>query len=129
MANTIQTQVINNGPRNLILKTYILGDGSGEETGTLLVDVSAYTATAVKIIGVHSALSGFVADLLWDATTDVTALHLPDYEFNLNGPQIGWFGGLVNNAGVGKTGDILITTTGLGAGDDGTIILEMVKKS
>lgn len=127
MANTIQTQVIANGPRNLILKCYILGDGSGEETGTLLVDVSAYNCTSVSIRGVHSALSGFVADLVWDATTDVVALHLPDYEYNID-PDIRHFGGLPNNAGAGKTGDVLITTTGLGAGDDGSIILEMIKR-
>lgn len=130
MANTITKQTIIDGSKYLVVKLHIEGDGSGEETNLVLVDASTYSPafTNNSIIGVHSTLSGFTADLLWDATANVPIINIPDYEYNLNGPQIGWFGGLPNNAGAGRTGDILLTTTGLGANDHGTIILEIKKK-
>ena len=37
------------------------------------------------------------------------------------------FGGLSNNAGSGKNGDILFTTKGHSSGDTYSIVLEMVK--
>jgi len=37
------------------------------------------------------------------------------------------FGGLSNNAGSGKTGDILFTTKGHSSGDTYSIVLEMIK--
>jgi hypothetical protein len=131
MANSLEKQTIIDGSRNLVVKIHIEGDGSGDESETVLIDASSYSpaSTDIKIMGIHSTLSGFTADLLWDATTNVAIMNLPDYEYNLNGPQIGHFGGLVNNAGAGKTGDILVTTSNLGAGDHGTIILEMKKRN
>lgn len=127
MVNSIEKQTIVNGPKNLVVKAHIDGDGSGEETDTILINVSDYAATEVSIIGIHTTLSGFTADLIWDATANVACINIPDYEYNLNG-DIKHFGGLPNNAGAGKTGDILITTIGLGASEHGTIILEMKKK-
>jgi hypothetical protein len=37
------------------------------------------------------------------------------------------FGGLPNNAGAGKTGDVLFTTVGAAAGDRYTIVIEGIK--
>jgi hypothetical protein len=37
------------------------------------------------------------------------------------------FGGLPNNAGTGKTGDVLFTTVGAAAGDRYTIVIEGIK--
>lgn len=129
MANTITKHTIQDGSKNLVVKVHILGDGTGEETALVLLDASSYTPafTSGKLIGVHSALNGFTAHLDWDATANIPLLDIPDYEYNLNGEQIGWFGGIPNNAGAGKTGDILMTTIGLGAGDHGTLILEIRK--
>lgn len=130
MANTITKQTIIDGSKNLVVKIHISGDGSGEETDTVLIDASSYSPAFIdaNLIGVHGALSGFSANLQWDATANVPLINLPDYEYNLDGKQIGWFGGIPNDSGAGKTGDILITTSGLGAGDIGTIILELKKK-
>ena len=125
MANTITTKVILNGPKNLVLNVHISGDNSGEETATLLVDVSSYGATEVKLMSAQSNLQGFSAVLSWDATADVEAVTLLDgasfYDWSK-------YGGLINNSGVGKTGDIMVTTVGLGA-EDGSIILEMKKRT
>lgn len=127
MANAITTQTIMNGPKNLIVKVHVTGDGSGDESNTNLVDVSSFSADEVTITGIHAALNGFTMELLWDATANISILCVPDYEYNLNG-SVARFGGIPNNAGSGKTGDILFSTTGLGNGDKGSVILEMVKK-
>lgn len=127
MANTINKQTLVSGDRNLVVKVDITGDGVADETNTLLIDASAYNATEVKIVGIRSTLSGFKADLIWDATANVTCINLPDYFFEADKDDMG-FGGLVNNSGAGKTGDILISTIGLGAAESGTIVLEMQKR-
>lgn len=128
MVNTVTPQTINDAARNLVVKTHILGDGSGEETNLALIDISTFSGTFddAKIMNIKSDLRGFTVDLHWDATAnvDITTL-LADEDTDKCYRQ---FGGLVNNAGAGKTGDILFSTTGLGAGDEGTIILTMKKR-
>lgn len=127
MVNTITPQTIVDGERNVVSKIHIAGDGSGEETATQLLDVSAFTGTpaTVKIVRLGGYLSGFSVELLWDATANVTITNIPaDDEFEIDAVP---YGGLINNAGTGITGDILFTTVGLGLGDKGTIILEMKK--
>ena len=64
-------------------------------------------------------------DILWDATTDVLAWHLPtDTSETFDFTEIG---GLQNNAGSGITGDIMFTTIGHTAADRYSILLEMIK--
>ena len=127
MANSIITQTIVDGERNVVTKTHIVGDGSGEETATQLLDVSAFSGApgTVKITKIQAYLSGFSVSLLWDATTDVEIVNLPTDD-NLSQDYMR-FGGLINNAGTGVTGDIMFTTVGLGLADEGTIVLEMKK--
>lgn len=127
MVNSILKQTLVDGARNLVIHVFITGDGSGDETATLLVDVSTFGGApgSVKLNYFSSDLTGFSANLLWDATTDVPFLDLIEgYAYGEYRPT----GGLINNSGTGKTGDILITTTGLGSGDKGHLTLEMVKK-
>lgn len=119
MASALQTLI--DGPRNLVVKA----TGTGAVTAELIVDVSTYVpaCTRVRIIRASwfadaALLSG---TLLWDATTDVTAITL-----NNPGGEVDFssFGGLINNAGTGITGDIMLTTTGTG---NYSLVLEMVK--
>ena len=125
MADAVTSQIIVDGSRNTVVKLTNLSDGTGE-SAVLKVDVSALTGSpaAVKIEKIHYTVSGMVATLLWDATTDVRIVDLAgDGCFDFTG-----FGGLPNNAGAGVTGDILLTTTGATAADSYTIILELSKK-
>lgn len=130
MANTITKQTIIDGSKTLIVKIHIEGDGSGEETGTVIVDASAYSPayTNCSLQVIHAMLSGFTCDLLWDATTPVVITNIPDYEAHYSSEEVGGFGGFPNNAGTGKTGDIKLTTIGLGAADHGTLVLKIKKK-
>ena len=65
-------------------------------------------------------------NLFFDATANVLITGLPsdstgdEYYDN--------FTGIPNNAGAGKTGDILFSTVGHSAGDTYSIILELVKE-
>ena len=126
MANTVEVQTINDGDRNLVIKVHIDGDGSGEETATNIVDISTLSGspTSLRLLSILSGFVGFSAELLWDATADVHLFEIPDYELDMCFKH---FGGIPNNAGAGVTGDVLITTTGLGLGDTGHAVLHFIK--
>lgn len=131
MAATVTKQTIVDGSRILIVNIHIDGDAGGDLSAATLIDASSYSPpfTDCAIKAVHSNLNGFTAELLWDATADVHAISLADYEATYGHSELmGRHGGIPNNAGAGKTGDINITTVGLGANDHGTIQIELVKK-
>jgi len=119
MASVLQTLI--DGSRNLVIKA----TGTGIVTAELIVDVSSYVpaSTRVRITKItwRADTTITLGNLLWDATTDVVILNLVSGESQLD---FTCFGGLVNNAGAGITGDILLTTTGTGAY---SLIIEMVK--
>lgn len=128
MPNTITLQTLHDGPRNLVVKVKLTGDGSGDETDTVLINVSEYTKpfTEVRIMKILPSLQGFSATLSWDADTNVPAVSI--LEGHSTPMDYCHIGGLSNDAGVGKTGDILLTTRSLNNGDEGTLVLEMKKK-
>lgn len=129
MANTITKTVLEDGARNLNVLVNIIGDGSGDEAATILIDRSVYADTAglkLAVERVQGLIAGFTAQLLFDATTDLLIAQLPDGEpFDFDWCKTG---GIASpKAGAAYTGDLLITTTGLGNGDKGTFTLFMRK--
>jgi hypothetical protein len=131
MANTISTQIILDGRYQTVTKVTIEGDGSGEETNTVIWDASGYTPVPVnnKLRKIIYLLNGFSGTLYWDATANVMLTELDDslqeeVDYTWGDAR---YSGIPNNAGTGKTNDILITTVGLGAGDKGYIILYVDK--
>ena len=124
MANTLTVQDIINGSSTLVVKVSIVGDGSGEESATLLLDASAYGCSGFTLVKMCAQLVGFSAQLLWDATTDVHLISISEYDADCDFTEVG---GIPSNAGTGATGDINITTTGLGAADNGHIALHLKK--
>lgn len=128
MADAVTTQTTLDGDRNAVMIFNNVSDGTGE-AAVLKVDVSALTprtrdgaiCTGVRIKGVKYQISGMSVSVLWDATTDVVALILSDTGYQCFTVPIG------NNAGAGKTGDVLFTTTGATAGDTYSIELHMIK--
>lgn len=132
MANTISTQTLHDGYRNLITKTDIIGDGSGDESATTLIDISTFASipgagapTGFTIQSICSTIEGFTVRLLWNADTDTEAIMIGQGENDLCFEKIG---GLTNDAGTGVNGDLNITTTDLGSGDTGSIILKLTKQ-
>jgi hypothetical protein len=131
MADAVATQILFEGERKVVMKFTDISDGTGENK-VLKVDVSTLTPNAsgkacdgVTITKIHASLHTMIVDMYWDATTDVYIQTLtPNGMYTLDYEPIG---GLWNNAGTGKTGDILFSTHEAAAGARYTIVLEMVK--
>jgi len=130
MADAVTSQVVFDGTRTAVMKFTNISDGTGE-TAVLKVDVSALSGfqgascTGVNIVTLDAMTVGMGVDILWDATTDVICYTIGADQFVSF--DFARFGGITNNAGSGKTGDIMFTTDGATAGDRYTIVLEMTK--
>jgi hypothetical protein len=131
MADAVASQTLFDGERMAIMKFTNISDGTGENK-VLKVDVSALNPSnaggacdGVTITKIHASTHGMEVLMYWDATTDVVIQTIPqNTSYTLDYEK---FGGLTNNAGAGKNGDILFSTSDASAGDEYTIVLEMVK--
>jgi len=131
MADAVTSQTIEDGERNCIMKFTNVSDGTGE-SAVAKVDVSALSSNAagtscseVRVLRVSHAIVGMSVQLFLNATSNVLLMELAE---SSNGHMdFKDFGGIPNNAGSGKDGDILFTTKGHSSGDTYSIILEMVK--
>ncbi len=123
MANTITTIFSLNGSRNFLARIEITGDGSGDETGTVVLDPANMTGvpTTFKIKSINANLDGFSGSLKWDATAPTLALALPTYDTEMDFFESG--APLTNDAGAGITGKLTLTTQGLTATGTGTIVI------
>jgi hypothetical protein len=128
-AVTSQTLVDNNTTAVILLTN--LSDGTGESLVTkvnvanLAVNALGQACTGVSVQKIHTACHGMEFRLFWDATTDVVffaSAQNNQFTFDFSN-----FGGLRNNAGTGKTGNILLSTADASAGDTYTLVLEMTK--
>lgn len=120
MPDTVSSQILFDDKHKHIVKLLNASDGSGESAITK-VDVSAlaHPCDKVRLMNVWYTVSGMIAQLLWDADTDVPILNLQgDGHFCFEE-----FGGLPNNAGTGVTGDVKLTTVGASSGDSYSLIL------
>ena len=131
MADTVASQTLADGPKTAVLKLTNISDGSGESAVTK-VDVSALqpsadgdTCTGVTIERIWWQCIGMKVQILWDATSDLFCIELGE---NQSGDHdYTKFGGLTNNAGSGKTGDLKFTPVGHSSGDTYTVILYLRK--
>ena len=131
MADAVASQTLFDGERMAIMKFTNISDGTGEnkvlkvDVSALLPSVAGGACDAVTITKIHASTHGMEVLIYWDATTDVFCWGVPQNS------QYTWdwenFGGLINNAGAGKTGDVLFSTADASSGDFYTIVLEMVK--
>ena len=132
MADTVASQTILDGPTHAVMKFTNISDGTGESAVTK-VDVSSLqsgwrgqTCTGAVIERIWWQCIGMKVQILFDASTDVMAIELGENQSGNHDYTI--FGGLINNAGSGVTGDINFTTVGHSSADTYTIILYMRKK-
>ena len=132
MADAVTSQTLIDGPNKAVMKFTNVSDGTGE-SAVVKVDVSALAASAdgdtcseVVIERIWWQCIGMKVKILFDADTDQSCIELGE---NQSGDHdYSSFGGLTNNAGTGKTGDIAFTTVGHTSGDTYTVILYMRKK-
>jgi len=132
MADAVATQTIQDGERNAVLRFTNVSDGTGE-SNVVKVDVSALaknsagqSCTEVHIQRIYWATVGMSVKLDFDASTNVLAIGLP--ADSTGDEYYDSFSAIPNNAGSGKTGDILFSTTGHSSGDTYMIILELLKR-
>ena len=131
MADAVTSQTILDGDRLFIAKFTNFSDGTGE-TGVVKIDVANLTANQFGLAcnglilnRVWSAAHGMEVQILWDATTDQFCWLIPqNTQYYMD---FSHFGGIQNNAGAGKTGNIAFTTRDATAGDMYTIVLECIK--
>ena len=132
MADAVTSQTLIDGQNKAVIKFTNVSDGSGE-SAVKKVDVSALSnsvdgvaCSGVVIERIWWQCIGMKVKILWDATTDAFCIELGE---NQSGDHdYTSFGGLTNNAGSGKTGDLMFTTVGHSSADTYTIILYMRKK-
>lgn len=127
MADAVTTQIIVDGSHNAIIKFTNISDGTGEAAVTK-VTPSLLTGAPVRVglRRIQASTFGMGVNILWDATADVLAWHVPidqwtDHDFS-------GFSNVPNNGGAGITGLIQFTTVGHTAGDVYSIILYLVKQ-
>jgi hypothetical protein len=130
MADAVATQILVDDTRRAVLKFTNISDGTGE-SGAVKINVSALSGyqglpcTSVAIYTVDAITAGMGLNMLWDATTDVVCVTIGEADFvTFNFSR---FGGLTNNAGAGKTGNLLFTTVGAASGDRYTVVMEVYK--
>jgi len=132
MADAVTSQTLIDGQNKAVIKFTNVSDGSGE-SAVKKVDVSALSnsvdgvaCSGVVIERIWWQCIGMKVKILWDATTDAFCIELGE---NQSGDHdYTSIGGLTNNAGSGKTGDLMFTTVGHSSADTYTIILYMRKK-
>jgi hypothetical protein len=131
MVDTVSSQTINNGPRNLIMKFTNESDATGEAAVVKVDGTSATFANRGVVPGIHLKVarisfaisSGGAVRILWNATTPTDMAILSgtgtfDYSY---------FGGLPNPNNAGADGKILFTTVGFAAASSYVVTLEMIK--
>lgn len=136
MADAVTSQTIVDGDRYAVIKLTNVSDGTGESAVTK-VDVSSLASlgsntadqkacTGVSIEKIWWQCIGMKVKILWDATSDAFCIELGENQSGSH--DYSSFGGLTNNAGAGKTGDIKFTTVGHTSADTYTIILYLRKE-
>jgi hypothetical protein len=132
VADVVASQTIIDGQKTAVLKLTNVSDGTGE-SNVVKVDVSGLSAlpngtacTGVVIEKIWWQCIGMKVQLLWDATTNLFCIELGENQSGHH--DYTDFGGFPNNAGGGKTGDLLFTTVGHTNADTYTVILYMRKE-
>lgn len=131
MADAVTSTTLMDSDRVAIIQLTSTSDGTGE-AAVKKIDVSALSdsstgqaCTGVRLARIVYSTFGMSVKLLWDATTDTICWDLnADYTTDEDFTD---FGGVRNTAGSGKTGDIMLTTTGHTNGDSYVIVLTVYK--
>ena len=131
MADAVTSTTLMDSDRVAIIQLTSTSDGTGE-AAVKKIDVSALSdsstgqaCTGVRLARIVYSTFGMSVKLLWDATTDTICWDLnADYTTDEDFTE---FGGIRNTSGSGKTGDIMLTTTGHSDGDSYVIVLTVYK--
>ena len=131
MADAVTSQTLFDGDKHVVMKFTNISDGTGEsavkkvDVSALNADINGNTCTSVAIEKIWWQCIGMKVRMFFDATSDAFIIELGENQSGYH--DYSEFGGISNNAGSGKTGDIDFTTVGHSSADTYTIILKMRK--
>ena len=131
MADAVTSQTLFDGDKHVVMKFTNISDGTGEsavkkvDVSALESDIYGNTCSSVAIEKIWWQCIGMKVRLFFDATSDKFIIELGENQSGYH--DYSEFGGISNNAGSGKTGDIDFTTVGHSSADTYTIILKMRK--
>ena len=131
MADAVTSQTLFYGDKHVVMKFTNISVGTGEsavkkvDVSALESDINGNTCTSVAIEKIWWQCIGMKVRMLFDATSDKFIIELGENQSGYH--DYSEFGGIKNNAGSGKTGDIDFTTVGHSSADTYTIILKMRK--
>ena len=133
MANSVTTQVVLDGPRNIVIKVEGILDTS-DLASTVIADPSILAGMdntgTIKALGLivdriqFSVEDTLECRLAWDATVPTRMVELQ----GRGTEKFERFGGLTNNSGAGRTGKILLSTQGWAAASTVSFTLIMTMK-
>ena len=131
MADAVTSQTLFDGDKHVVMKFTNISDGTGEaavkkvDVSALESDIYGNTCSSVAIEKIWWQCIGMKVRLFFDASSDKFIIELGENQSGYH--DYSEFGGISNNAGSGKTGDIDFTTVGHSSADTYTIILKMRK--
>ena len=131
MADAVTSQTLFDGDKHVVMKFTNISDGTGEsavkkgDVSALESDIYGNTCSSVAIEKIWWQCIGMKVRMFFDATSDAFIIELGENQSGYH--DYSEFGGISNNAGSGKTGDIDFTTVGHSSADTYTIILKMRK--
>ena len=132
MADAVTSQTLVDGHQTAVFKFTNISDGTGEsavkkvDVSALATNVRGEACSRATIEKIWWQCNGMKVKVLFDASTDDFCIELGENQSGNH--DYTSFGGLTNNAGSGKTGDIKFTTVGHTSADTYTIILTMRKE-
>jgi hypothetical protein len=141
MANRIVEQKLVDTNKKTVVKYVIVADGSTQESNTRLLDASSLAfalnangiisqtdmksnyRTSIKKVKAFGKLAGTIR-LKWegDSNSEIIVFGSGGIDYGAEGEGV-----LINNPEANATGDILISTVGMGTGDAITMFLELKK--
>ena len=131
MADAVTSQTLVDGPKTAVFKFTNISDGSGEsavkkvDVSALSKDIHGATCTRATIEKIWWQCNGMKVKKLFDASTDDFCIELGENQSGHH--DYSTFGGLVNPASSGVTGDIMFTTVGHSSADTYTVIMQVRK--
>jgi hypothetical protein len=116
MADTVRTQLIHNGPKNYVVHLTNTSDGTGENK-VKKVDIATINATStmppidrLSLLKYTCSTINMGVIILWEATTSIPMLIFPQNYNTI--VDLTTRGGIANDAGAGRTGNVLLSTVG-----------------
>lgn len=131
MVDVVSSQTLLDGDRLAIFKFTNISDGTGETNvdkiivSNLAKNAYGQACTGVKINKVWHSTHGMEVRIQFSASSPAFAWVLP--QNTAYHQDFASFGGLTNNAGAGKTGNVSFTTADASAGDMYSVVIECIK--